>query len=128
MRPGVLLLAKRWGLKPVLVFGTIAVAVSYQMLAAVRGIGLPLAAYCIVASLGGVLYWSSFHAPFAATGDADHRGHQVGAREALAAVLGIIAPLCGGFSLGTAALLALRGAAAVVAVLNRYYGRTEAAA
>jgi len=102
MRPGVLPLAKRWGLKRVVVFGTIAVAVSYPMLAAVHGVAPPLAAYCVIAALGGVLYWTSFHAYFAATGDAEHRGQQVGAREALASVLSVVAPLCGGFSLATA--------------------------
>ena len=102
IRPSALLIAKRCGLKRVLIFGTIAVAVSYPMLAAVHGVGPPLAAYCAVASFGGVFYWTSFHAYFAAMGDTEHRGHQVGAREALAAMLGIVAPLCGGFSLGTA--------------------------
>jgi MFS transporter, DHA1 family, inner membrane transport protein len=102
MRPGVLLIAKRWGLKRVLLLGTLAIAVTYPMLAAVHGVGLPLAVYCVVASFGGVLYWTSFHAYFAATGDPEHRGHQVGAREAIAAGLGIVAPLAGGYSLTTA--------------------------
>ena len=60
-----------------------------NMLAAVQGVGPPLAAYCLVASLGGVFYWTSFHAYFAAAGDREHRGHQIGAREALAALLAI---------------------------------------
>jgi MFS transporter len=102
MRPCVLPLAKEWGLKRVLVLGTIVIAFTYPMLAAVHGVGPPLAAYCIVASFGGVLYWTSFHAYFAVTGDAEHRGHQIGAREAIAAVLGIIAPLAGGYSLTSA--------------------------
>lgn len=102
MRPGVLPLAKRWGLRPVLVSGTLVVAITYPMLAAVQGVGPPLAAYCLVASLGGVFYWTSFHAYFAAAGDREHRGHQIGAREALAALLAIIAPLTGGWSLATA--------------------------
>jgi DHA1 family inner membrane transport protein len=102
MRPAVLPLAKRCGLRPVLVCGTLVVAISYPMLAAVEGVGPPLAAYCLVASLGGVFYWTSFHAYFAATGDSEYRGHQVGAREALAAMVAIIAPLAGGWSLATA--------------------------
>jgi hypothetical protein len=101
MRPTVLPLAKRCGLRPVLVGGTLVIAISYPMLATVQSVGPPLAAYCFVASLGGVLYWTSFHAYFAAAGDSEHRGHQIGAREALAAMLAIIAPLAGGWSLAT---------------------------
>src|SRR5262249_39971406 len=67
MRRGVLPLARGWGMRPVLVGGTLVVAISSPMLAAIHGVGLPLAAYCFTASLGGVFYWTAFHAYFAAT-------------------------------------------------------------
>lgn len=95
MRPSVLVFAKRWGLKPALVFGTLVMAMQYPMLGEVHGIGWPLLALCLLSSLGDTFYWSSYHAYFASLGDSEHRGHQVGAREALAAIVGIVAPLIG---------------------------------
>jgi hypothetical protein len=117
MRPAVLPVAKRWGIRPALIAGTLIIAITYPMLAAVHGVGLTLAAYCAVASLGGVFYWTSFHAYFAATGDPEHRGHQTGAREALAAAAGILAPLAGGWSLAVAGpAWAFTGAGAIQAL------------
>jgi hypothetical protein len=117
IRPAVLPIAKRWGLRPVLIAGTLIIAVSYLMLTAVRGVDLSLAAYCAFASLGGVFYWTSYHAYFAAAGDAEHRGHQTGAREALAGVLGVLAPLAGAWSLAVAGpAWAFGGAGAIQAL------------
>ncbi len=102
MRPAVLPFALRFGLKRALIFGTLANAATYLILTRVQGVDLPLAAFTLVASLGGVFYWTCFHAYFAAIGDAEHRGHQISAREALATLLGIVAPLIGGWALVTA--------------------------
>jgi DHA1 family inner membrane transport protein len=102
LRPAILPLAKRWGLKPLLIFGTVAIAVQYPLLAEVDGVGGPLLALCIVSSVGEVCYWLSYNAYFAAVGDAEHRGHQLGVREAVVAVAGIIAPLLGAWALLTA--------------------------
>jgi len=99
LRPLVLVLARLWGLKPMVVIGTIGIALQYPMLAEVHGIGWALAALVLIASVGDTFYWSSYHAYFATMGDSEHRGHQVGAREALAAVAGIVAPLIGAWSL-----------------------------
>jgi hypothetical protein len=87
------------------------------------------------------LYWPSYHAYFATIGDTEHRGHQVSAREALAAVANILAPLVGAWALVTvgphwmfsgiglvqaAAALPLLGAPAV-AVRRRAPGALRAA-
>lgn len=101
VRPIVLVIAKRYGLKPTLIIGTVLSAVPFLFLARVDGIGWPLLAYCLTSALGQVFYWSCYHAYFAALGDNEHRGHQVSAREALAAIIGIVAPLIGGWSLVT---------------------------
>jgi hypothetical protein len=55
----------------------------------------------VISSAGDTVYWTSYHAYFASLGDADHRGHQVGAREAIAAIMGIVAPLATGWALAT---------------------------
>jgi MFS family permease len=101
LRPALVPLAKRWGLKPMLIAGTLGMAVQYPLLAQVRGLDGALAALIVVTALGDVLYWPSFNAYFATVGDVEHRGHQVGAREALASVAGVIAPLLGAGALIT---------------------------
>ena len=98
-RPIVLPLAKRFGLKPMVVFGSIALGAQYPVLAEVDGVGWTLAAFVVVSSLGEVFYWTSYHAYFTAVGDTEHRGHQISAREALASIAGIVAPLAGAWGL-----------------------------
>src|SRR5262249_10363755 len=90
IRPALLPLAKRWGLKPLLIAGTVGMALQYPVLAEVHGVGGWLLALIVVSSIGEVFYWISYNAYFAALGDAEHRGHQIGAREALVAVIGIV--------------------------------------
>ena len=101
LRPAIVPLAVRWGLKPMVIIGTFGVACQYPLLPGVHGIGWPLALLCVVSSVGEVFYWASYHAYFAVLGDAEHRGHQIGAREALVAVIGVIAPLAGAWALMT---------------------------
>jgi DHA1 family inner membrane transport protein len=101
LRPIILPLAKRWGLKPLLIVGTLILAVTYPLVATVQGIGMPLVAFCLVAAIGDIFYWPTYNAYFASVGDAEHRGHQIGAREALVAVAGILAPLLGAWALIT---------------------------
>ena len=117
LRPIILPLAKRFGLKSTLIFGTLAVAVQYPVLAEVQGVGLALVVLCLVSSIGEVFYVTSYHAYFAALGDHEHRGHQIGAREALAAIAGIVAPLIGGWALVTFGPRWAFAAAAVVQAL-----------
>lgn len=99
LRPLVLPLAKRFGVRPLLVAGTLGTACQYPVLAEVHGVGLALYAFCAVGSLADTFYWTTYHAYFASLGDAEHRGHQIGAREALSAVVGIIGPLATGWAL-----------------------------
>jgi len=54
-----------------------------------------------MSAIGDTVYWSSYHAYFAAMGDNEHRGHQIGAREAIAALTGIVSPLIAGWLLVT---------------------------
>jgi MFS transporter, DHA1 family, inner membrane transport protein len=102
IRPFVLPLAKRWGLKPMVIAGIFLTALVFPILAQVHGAGWALVAVCVMAAAGDAFYWTSYHAYFSVLGDAEHRGHQVSAREAIAAIIGIVAPL-----IGAAALIAL---------------------
>jgi hypothetical protein len=117
IRPAILPLARRWGVKPVLIAGTLFLALQYQVLASVHGIGWALAALCVVAAVGDVLYWPSYNAYFASIGDAEHRGHQISAREALVSVVGIVAPLMGAWALVTLGAREMFAAVGVVQAL-----------
>ena len=117
IRPIVLVLARRLGLKPLLLAGTIASGLQYPLLAEVHGVDTALLLLCAVSSVGDTFYWTTYHAFFASLGDAEHRGHQVGAREAVAALVGIIGPLATGWALAALGPRIAFGATAVVLVL-----------
>jgi MFS transporter, DHA1 family, inner membrane transport protein len=95
IRPFVLVYAKRWGLKSALVLGTVLISFQYPMLAYVHGTGAMLIALIVVSAIADSFYWPCYHAYFASLGDEEHRGHQIGAREAMVAIIGIVAPLMG---------------------------------
>jgi hypothetical protein len=117
IRPAILVLGKRVGLKPLVIAGTIFTGLQYPLLAEVHGLGWPLILLCLVSSVGDTFYWTSYHAYFASLGDAEHRGHQIGAREAVAALVGIAAPLITGWTLTTLGPRIAFDATAVVLVI-----------
>jgi hypothetical protein len=84
----------------------------------VHGVGPALFVLCAVSSVGDTFYWTTYHAYFATLGDAEHRGHQIGAREAIAAVVGIVGPLATGWALTTLGPRAAFDATAVVLALG----------
>jgi MFS transporter, DHA1 family, inner membrane transport protein len=114
IRPLVIGLAVRWGLRAMVIAGALITALQYPLLAEVHGVGPTLFVLCAVAALGDTVYWSTYHAYFAALGDDEHRGHQIGAREAIAAVVGIGSPLATGWLLVTFEPRVAFGATAVV--------------
>jgi hypothetical protein len=118
IRPSVLVLARRIGLKPLVIGGTLVAGVQYLLLPEVHDVGLSLLVFCVVSSVGDTYYWTSYHAFFASLGDAEHRGHQVGAREAIAALVGIVGPLATGWALTVLGPRVAFGANAVVLVLS----------
>jgi DHA1 family inner membrane transport protein len=117
IRPGVVPLAVRFGIRPVLIAGTLINAAQFPLLAQVNGVGPELFALCAVASIGDTLYWTTYHAYFAALGDHELRGHQVSIREASVAVIGIVSPLITGWGLVTFGPQAAFGATAIVQLL-----------
>jgi len=116
-RPAVLVSAKRWGLKPLVVAGNLVIALEYPLLAEVHGIDESLLAYCLVSALGNTFYWTTYHAYFALLGDSEHRGHQISAGVGLSAVVGIVAPLIGAWALLTVGPRLAFGAVGVVQAL-----------
>jgi DHA1 family inner membrane transport protein len=101
IRPSIVIAARRFGLKPLVIGGTLICCLQYPILAEVHGVGWRLLALIGISAVGDTFYWTSYHACFASLGDAEHRGHQIGAREAIAAVVGIVGPLAAGWALTT---------------------------
>ena len=99
IRSFLLPLAVRTGLRWLVVIGVILKAASYPVLAEVQGVGTGLYWLILITAMADTVYWPSYHAYFAALGDADHRGQQLGIREAVVASLSIVMPLAAGFLL-----------------------------
>jgi MFS transporter, DHA1 family, inner membrane transport protein len=118
LRPLILPLGKRWGLKPLVIAGALIVAAQYPMLAEVHGRNVWLYALIVATAVGDTLYWPSYHAYFAALGDAEHRGQQIAVREALSAVVGIVAPLVGSWALVTGGPRITFAAVAIVQAIS----------
>ncbi|HET7333624.1 MAG TPA: MFS transporter [Rhizomicrobium sp.] len=114
IRPAIVPLAVRFGLQKLVIAGTFLIALQFPIIAAVHGVGFALYALIVVAAIGDTVYWSSYHAFFAALGDKEDRGQQIGAREALAAIAGIVSPLLTGWLLVTYGALAAFGMTSVV--------------
>jgi hypothetical protein len=101
LRPWVLPLARRVGLRALVIAGAVLVGAEFPILARVHGVGSALFIYVAFSAGAETLYWTCYHAYFASLGDSEHRGHQIGAREAIAAVVGIVGPLATGWALNT---------------------------
>ncbi len=95
----VLPIVKRIGLRNGLILGTLLVSLSYLLLTAVNGIGPMLVVFILFDGISTAFYWTCHHAYVAKLGDVENRGAQVSAREAINAVMSIIAPLVGSFLL-----------------------------
>jgi hypothetical protein len=116
LRPMVIPLGARFGMRALAVAGTLMTALQYPLLARVEGVGPALFVLCAVSSLGDTVYWSAYHAYFAALGDDEHRGHQTGMREAIAATVGIVSPLATSVALVSfGARVTFAGTAVVIA-------------
>jgi MFS transporter, DHA1 family, inner membrane transport protein len=118
MRPLILVVAPAIGLRRALILGTFLCALSCPVLALVDGIGPALAAFVAVAAMGQVFYCTCYHVFFTTLGDADHRGSQVGAVQALGALAAVCGPALGGFLLAALGPGATFGAAFVIALLS----------
>ena len=99
LRPLLVLVASAIGLRRTLILGTLLYALQFPALAIVHEIGPALILFVFISSLGQVFYWTCYHALFTSLGDIEHRGKQIGARQMLSAVAGIIGPVAGGLLL-----------------------------
>ena len=116
--PIILAAGKRVGLRPLVIFGTLALGVQYPILAQVHGVGPLLLMLCMVAAVGEEFYASAFHAYFAHVGDTEHRGQQTSLNAALYAVVGIVGPVGGAWALTQFGPQAAFGGVAAVQALS----------
>ncbi|HEY8950106.1 MAG TPA: MFS transporter [Rhizomicrobium sp.] len=112
IRPAIVPLAVRVGLRPLVIFGTLFCGLQYLILPYVHGVDRVLILLCAVSSMGDTIYWSTYHAYFAALGDHEHRGSQISVREAITAVIGVISPILAGWVLVTYGPIAAFGVSA----------------
>lgn len=101
IRPMIIPLAARYGMRLLIILGTLLSALQYPLLARVHGVGPALYAIVAIGAIADTFYWPSYHAYFARVGDDEHRGHQISAREAVVALVGVVSPLLTGFLLVT---------------------------
>jgi MFS transporter, DHA1 family, inner membrane transport protein len=110
-------LVRRIGFRNTFILGAVLCAGKYPILAAVDGSYVRLAWYILAEAVSGTLYWTCYHAFFAALGDPEARGAQVGARGLLSTIAAIAAPAIGGVLLASIGPWASFGAAALVSGL-----------
>jgi MFS transporter, DHA1 family, inner membrane transport protein len=120
IRPLLVPLGVAYGLRPLLIVGTIASSLQYLILAEVQGVGLALFMLIIVTAIGDTIYWTCYHAYFAAVGDDDARGRQIGLREASVALVGVVSPLIGGWLLATAGPRTAFAVAGLISALSAW--------
>ncbi len=114
VRPAVLFSVRAIGLRCTLIVGTLLYSTQSPLLALVHGLGVSLSVYCVAAALAQAFYWTCYHAMFATIGEAASRGSQVGWRELLIGIAGIVGPAMGGVMLTVAGPWAAFGVASVI--------------
>jgi len=114
VRPAVLFSVRSIGLRYTLIIGTFLYSVQSPLLALVHGPGVALLVYGVVAALAQAFYWTCYHAMFATIGEASSRGSQIGWRELLIGIAGVLGPALSGVMLTVAGPWAAFGAAGVI--------------
>lgn len=132
LRPIVLAVAPRIGVRCTLILGAVIIALSYPALALVHGAGIGLLTFVIASSLGQVFYYTTYHVFFAALTDDGRFGMQVGLFQALGIVTAVVGPAAGGLlletrgpwlSFGMACLIALAGVAPLLGIAEPQVAR-----
>ena len=118
LRPLVLWLAPAIGLRRTAITGVILMAAPLVATPAVEGLDAALASYIVSMALGECVYWTSFHSCFASAASSGKLGGQVGFRQAVQAMTGVLGPPLGGLLLTYAGSWTGFVAAALVRLLS----------
>jgi hypothetical protein len=112
--PGVV---RRLGFRNTFLVGATLFALKFLVLAGVDGSLGRVVWYIVAEAVSGTIYWTCYHAFFAALGNREARGAQVGARGFLNTIAAIAAPAVGGVLLVAAGPWAAFGAAALISIV-----------
>jgi len=110
-RPLSLKLCYKYGLKKILIVGTIFFALNYPLLGQVETLDIWFFLFFFIFALTDVLYWLPYHTIYTILGDKEHRGKQTGLRDGLIQISEFFAPLVSGILVLTYGYLAAFGAA-----------------
>ncbi|MFL9826020.1 MFS transporter [Rhodoplanes sp. SY1] len=99
-RPAAFALIRGAGLRTAMLVGCVLFAGQFPVLALVDA-GRPwtIAAYVLAVAIADVVYWTCYHAVFAAAGDVGERGAQIGVRTVVMVLADTVAPVVGGLLL-----------------------------
>lgn len=90
-------LMQNFGVKPVLMLGTIGYALSFLFLPMVKQFDFWLIAYIVFFAFFNGLHWFAFHTFYSLCGEAESRGRHVAVGQALTIGLAALAPLASAF-------------------------------
>jgi MFS family permease len=99
LRPLVVIVASTIGLRRTLILGTLLSALQFPAIAFVQDLGPAMMLFGVISSLSQVFYWTCYHVFFTSLGDPEHRGKQIGARQAISSVASVVGPAAGGILL-----------------------------
>jgi MFS family permease len=105
------------GFRNTLVYSSLLFAVEFLILAGYDGSIVRIIWFIVADSICGALYWTCYHAFYAALGDKEARGAQLGARGLLSTMAAVAAPAIGGYLLMTAGPWVSFGGSGVVTVI-----------
>src|ERR1700722_9894906 len=114
VRPVILFVVPRLGLRRTLAIGTLFSALQYPAIGFVHGAGGALAAFAAIGAIAGIFYWPCYHAFFAAIGDTQFRGSQIGIRQLAMGLAAVLGPVLGGLMLTAFGPWVAFGAAAAI--------------
>jgi len=117
VRAAVLPSVRLIGFRNTFLLGALLFAVEYLVLAAYDGSNVRLFWFVVSDAVCSAFYWTCYHAFYAALGDPEDRGAQLGARGLLSTIAAVAAPAIGGVLLVVIGPWASFGAAAVLSVI-----------
>jgi MFS transporter, DHA1 family, inner membrane transport protein len=105
------------GYRNTFLLGALLFAGKFPVLAVFDGSFVRLTWYILAEAISGTLYWTCYHAFFAALGDPEARGAQVGVRALLSTIAAIATPAIGGVLFASVGAWASFGGAALVSLI-----------
>jgi MFS transporter, DHA1 family, inner membrane transport protein len=116
VRTAVPSVVQRIGFRNAFIVGSLLFAVEFLVLASYDGSNVRLFSFVVADAMCSALYWTCYHTFYAALGDPEARGAQLGARGLLSTIAAVAAPAVGGGLLVSFGPWASFGAAAVTSL------------